>query len=158
MLYSLFHVDKTLMAVPITTILEIVRPSMFYSISGSPEVIDGLINFRGKVVTVINTGLAFGGNKVETTEESRVYIFKKNSELKVADGTGLDSELSPDNIGLHVDNIENVINIEIDELQAVPANMAHPFYKFVVRKGDDFIIILRPAEILNLNKDRDLLS
>jgi len=78
--------------------------------------------------------------------------------LKVADGTGLDSELSPDNIGLHVDNIENVINIEIDELQAVPANMAHPFYKFVVRKGDDFIIILRPAEILNLNKDRDLLS
>ena len=40
MLYSLFHVDKTLMAVPITTILEIVRPSMFYSISGSPEVIE----------------------------------------------------------------------------------------------------------------------
>ena len=140
------------MAVPITIILEIVRPSKFYSISGAPEVIDGLINFRGKVVTVINTGLAFGGNKVLTTEESRVYIFKNNSELTVTDGMELDNEMSPDNIGLHVDYIENVINIEIDELQAVPVNMAHPFYKFVVRKGDDFIIILRPAEIINLNQ------
>ncbi len=158
MLYSLFYVDKTIMAVPITTILEIVRPTKFYAISGSPEVIDGLINFRGKVVTVINAGLGFGVNKVYPTDESRVYIFKKNSELKLVDGEELDSDICPDNIGLHVNNIENVINIEIDELQPVPANMVHPFYKFVVRKGDDFIIILRPTEILNLNKDRDLLS
>jgi hypothetical protein len=36
--------------------------------------------------------------------------------------------------------------------------MIHPFYKFVVRRDDSFIIILEPAKILNLNENEDLLS
>ena len=36
--------------------------------------------------------------------------------------------------------------VENEELQAVPANMVHPFYKQVVRRGDSFIIILEPSK------------
>ena len=153
MLYSTFQLGDTLIGVPIHTVLEIVRSTTFHHIRGAPEVIDGLINLRGKVVTVINTGLAFGTHKVLPTDESRIYIFKNVSELKESGDRETDMEFPPDNIGLHVDRISNVIDVEKDELQAVPQNMMHPFYHHVVRKGDAFIIVLKPSRILTLDKN-----
>ena len=118
----------------------------------------GLINLRGKVVTIVNLGLAFEESKIEPSDESRIFIFKNNSELKeVADSDAV-METAPDNIGIHVDRISDVIRVENEELQAVPANMVHPFYKHVVRRGDSFIIILEPSKILNLHETPDLLS
>ena len=96
--------------------------------------------------------------KIEPSDESRIFIFKNNSELKeVADSDAV-METAPDNIGIHVDRISDVIRVENEELQAVPANMVHPFYKYVVRRGDSFIIILEPSKILNLHETPDLLS
>ena len=60
--------------------------------------------------------------------------------------------MSPDNIGLHVEKIEGVINFEKEELQPVPANMSHPFYQHVVRRVDSFIIILKPSKAIILNQ------
>ena len=68
MLYSIFNLGPNLIGVPIYSILEIVRSSKFYPIKGAPPVIDGLINLRGKVVTVINTGIAFDTAKVPLSE------------------------------------------------------------------------------------------
>ena len=82
MLYSTFYLDDKLMGLPIPSILEIGRSFKIHPVRGAPRVIDGLINLRGKVVTIINSGLAFDVNKVESTEESRIYILKNNSELK----------------------------------------------------------------------------
>ena len=67
-------------------------------------------------------------------------------------------ETAPDNIGIHVDRISDVIRVENEELQAVPPNMAHPFYKHAVRREDSFTIILEPSKILNLHENQDLLS
>ena len=82
MLYSTFYLDDKLMGLPIPSILEIGRSFKIHPVKGAPNVIDGLINLRGKVVTIINLGLAFDVEKVEPTEESRIYILKNNSELK----------------------------------------------------------------------------
>ena len=87
-----------------------------------------------------------------------VKAYKNNSELKEVADSDLVMETAPDNIGIHVDRISDVIRVEHEELQAVPANMVHPFYKHVVRRGDGFIIILEPAKILNLHETPDLLS
>jgi len=158
MLYSTFHLGDTIMAVPIPCILEIGRSFTFHPVQGAPKVIDGLINLRGKVVTVINTGLAFGGERVQVADESRIFIFKNNSELSEVADSESELETSPDNIGIHVDRIADVIRVENEELQAVPANMIHPFYKNVVRREDSFTIIIEPSKILNLNESKDLLS
>ena len=152
MLYSIFHLGPNLIGVPIYSILEIVRSSKFYPIKGAPSVIDGLINLRGKVVTVINTGIAFDTTQVPISEESCIYIFKNNAELKELADLEIDENMSPDNIGLHVEKIEGVINVEKEELQPVSANMAHPFYQHVVRRVDDFIIILKPSKAIILNQ------
>lgn len=150
MLYSTFELGNIRMAVPIQTVLEIVRATHFHPVRGAPEVIDGLINLRGKVVAVINTGLAMGMTRVAVTEESRIYIFKNSKELQEVSEDPVDPDTSPDNLGLHVDAIGAVIDVDKDELQAVPANMAHPFYQHVVRRNDDFIIILKPAKAVSL--------
>lgn len=159
MLYSTFYLDKTLMALPIPSILEIGRSFKVHQVRGAPDVVDGLINLRGKVVTILNTGLAFGGDKVEDTDESRIFILKNNSELEeVADSDDLDLETSPDNIGIHVDRIADVINVEQEQLRPVPTNMQHPFYRSVVRLKDEFIIILEPRKLLSINEYPELLS
>ena len=62
-------------------------------------------------------------------------------------------KLSEDNIGLHVERIAGVISVEEKELQPIPKNMVHPYYESVVRKDDDFIIILKLSKILNLEQD-----
>lgn len=48
MLYSTFYLGENQMAVPIPCILEIGRSFNFHPVRGAPEVIDGLINLRGK--------------------------------------------------------------------------------------------------------------
>lgn len=151
MLYSTFWLGTIRMAVPIHTVLEIVRATHFHPVRGAPEVIDGLINLRGKVVAVINTGLAMGAARVAVGDESRIYIFKNSKELQEVSDEPIDAETSPDNLGLHVDAIGPVIDVDKDELQPVPANMAHPFYQHVVRRDDDFIIILKPAKAVSLS-------
>ena len=79
MLYSTFYLGDTQMAVPIPCILEIGRSFKFHPVRGAPEVIDGIINLRGKVVTIVNLGLAFEEIKIEPSDESRILIFKNNS-------------------------------------------------------------------------------
>ena len=158
MLYSTFYLGETQMAVPIPCILEIGRSFKFHPVRGAPEVIDGLINLRGKVVTIINLGLAFEEKEVIAGDESRIFIFKNNSELSEVADSDVEIETAPDNIGIHVDRISDVIRVENEELQAVPPNMAHPFYKHVVRREDSFTIILEPSKILNLHENQDLLS
>ena len=158
MLYSTFYLGETQMAVPIPCILEIGRSFKFHPVRGAPEVIDGLINLRGKVVTIINLGLAFEEKEVIAGDESRIFIFKNNSELSEVADSDVEVETAPDNIGIHVDRISDVIRVENEELQAVPPNMAHPFYKHVVRREDSFTIILEPSKILNLHENQDLLS
>ena len=91
-------------------------------------------------------------------DESRIFIFKNNSELSEVADSDVEIETAPDNIGIHVDRISDVIRVENEELQAVPSNMAHPFYKHVVRREDSFTIILEPSKILNLHENQDLLS
>ena len=158
MLYSTFYIRDTHMALTIPSILEIGRAVKFHRVRGAPEVIDGLINLRGKVVTIINLGLAFEESKVVAGDESRIFIFKNNSELCEVADSDAEIETAPDNIGIHVDRISDVIRVEKEELQVVPSNMAHPFYKHVVRRGDSFTIILEPSKILNLHENQDLLS
>lgn len=158
MLYSTFYLGETQMAVPIPSILEIGRSFKFHPVRGAPDVIDGLINLRGKVVTIVNLGLAFEEKEVLAGDESRIFIFKNNSELSEVADSDVEIETAPDNIGIHVDRISDVIRVENEELQSVPPNMAHPFYKHVVRREDSFTIILEPSKILNLHENQDLLS
>ena len=154
MLYSTFYLDDKLMGLPIPSILEIGRSFKIHPVRGAPRVIDGLINLRGKVVTIINSGLAFDVNKVESTEESRIYILKNNSELKEVQDSDFFLQTSPDNIGIHVPRIADVINVEKEGLNPVPANINHPFYKYVTRHNGKFITILEPFNMINLNAQK----
>ena len=155
MLYSIFELDQTLVGVPISCILEIPKSTTFYNVKGAPTVIDGVINHKGKIVPVLNLGLAFKSAKVQEDEESRIYIFKNNEELsEVADSVHIEN-FPDDNIGLHVEKIHDVLEIEDSELSPVPSNMRHPFYQHVVRKNDEFIIVLKLSKLLVLNQTLD---
>ena len=106
------------------------------------------------MVTIINLGLAFEEEKVLAGDESRIFIFKNNSELSEVADSDVEIETAPDNIGIHVDRISDVIRVENEELQAVPSNMAHPFYKHVVRREDSFTISWSLPRFLTYTKIR----
>ena len=158
MLYSTFYLNENLMALSIPSILEIGRSFKVHPVRGASEVIDGLINLRGKVITIINTGLAFGGEKVKQSEDSRIFILKSNQELTEVSDENYNFRTSVDNIGIHVNKISEVIEVQNSELLPVPANAYHPYYKNVIRYDDHFISILEPERLLNLNENKELSS
>ena len=158
MLYSTFYLNENLMALSIPSILEIGRSFKVHPVRGASEVIDGLINLRGKVITIINTGLAFGGEKVKQSEDSRIFILKSNQELTEVSDENYNFRTSVDNFGIHVNKISEVIEVQISELLPVPAHAYHPYYKNVIRYNEHFISILEPERLLNLNENKELSS
>jgi purine-binding chemotaxis protein CheW len=139
-------------------ILEIGRTFKIYPVHGAPPVIKGLINLRGKVITILDVRLALGLSPTEETEEGRMYILKNSNEINEVAPAGQAFETSSDNIGLHVIKMGDVITIENDELLPVPANLSHPYYKKVVRKEDGFIILLDLEKLLNLSESHEALT
>jgi purine-binding chemotaxis protein CheW len=159
LLYSTFYLDEnSLLALPILSILEIGRSFKVHPVHGAPEVIEGLINLRGKVVTVLNVRSALGLPKAEESNESRMYILKNNQEIKDVAPADVHIKTSTDNIGLHVTEMSDVIDIDPEEMLPVPANLHHPYYKKIIRKNDLFILILDLEKIVNLSDSSDIPS
>lgn len=150
MLFSTFYIEDTHFGLPIPSILEIGRTFKVHNVQGVTSVIDGLINLRGKVVTIINLGEALNIKKVVSSDDARMYILKNNHEISETDTSGINMKTAKDNVGLHIDRMGDVIKVDMEEMMPVPANINHPYYKNIIKRDDDFIIVLDLEKLLNL--------
>ena len=127
MLYSTFFLDdNTHLSVPIFTILEIVRPQKIHPILGASEVVRGLYNLRGKVITVLDANLSFEKDPVEDMEEARIYIIKTSNEIEKVVEPEKRIQTSPDNMGILVPRMDMVMDVQDDEVMPVPGNLPIP--------------------------------
>ena len=156
MLYSTLFIGEDKFAIEIPEIIEITRSIRIHPIIGAPTVIDGLINLRGKIITIINSGIALGCNKVQTTEDSRIYILKTPSP-ETSHGNDIKYDSSgDDDLGIHVDSISEVMEIESRELHRVPANLHHPYFRYVIKDDTGFITVLHTEYLLGLSESKEL--
>ena len=104
------------------------------------EEVPGIVNLRGKIVTIVDLGLRLGFPKAVARSDSRIFIIEDGNEF----------------IGLLVDRVDEVVEVERGHWQAPPANVnwgQARFFQGVCRARGRVITLLDAGQILKLRNE-----
>jgi purine-binding chemotaxis protein CheW len=134
-LLATFFVRDALCALDATGVQEVIRLGPVTPVRYAPQEVLGIVNLRGKIVTIVDLGLRLGLSKAVAGSESRIFIVEDRGEF----------------IGLLVDRVDEVVEIEQSAWQPPPANVnwgQSQFFKGVCRDRGRVITLLDAGQIL----------
>jgi purine-binding chemotaxis protein CheW len=135
-LLATFFVRAALCALDAAGVQEVIRVESVTRVRHAPDEVAGVINLRGKIVTLLDLGMILGFGKSVVTRESRVFIIEDRNEF----------------LGVLVDRVGEVIEIEPGQGDSLPVNIPAAQARFFqgVRRADGHVIsLLNPREVLN---------
>jgi purine-binding chemotaxis protein CheW len=100
-----FQVGRETYGVPITSLHEIVRVPEITAVPDAPDYLEGVINLRGKIVSVMDLRKRFGEKEASLTKRNRILVVEHSGRLA----------------GLIVDSASEVLKIPADDVEAPPA-------------------------------------
>jgi purine-binding chemotaxis protein CheW len=100
-----FRVGNETYGVPITALHEIVRVPDITAVPDAPEYMEGVINLRGKIVSVIDLRKRFGIKEAAVSRRNRILVVEHNGRLN----------------GLIVDSASEVLKIAAADIEPPPA-------------------------------------
>jgi purine-binding chemotaxis protein CheW len=100
-----FQVGRETYGVPIAALHEIVRVTEITAVPDAPDYIEGVINLRGKIVSVIDLRKRFGEKQVAISKKTRILVAESSGRLT----------------GLIVDSASDVLKIPAEDVEAAPA-------------------------------------
>jgi len=136
LLLATFFVGNTLCALDASGVQEVLRVGSVTRVRHAPDQVAGVINLRGKIVTLLDLGMLLGFGKSVVTRESRIFIVEDRLEF----------------IGVLVDRVADVVEVEMGQQEALPINMPSAqarFFQGVCRAGGRVIALLNSREVLN---------
>lgn len=133
--FATFHVGGALCGINILNIQEINKHFDITRVPQSPDYVKGILNLRGRIVTIIDLGKKLGLGSINNEHDNRNIIVNSEDE----------------HIGLLVDAISDVVITKKDEIEPAPANMSGikgAFFKGVLKTEKQLIGILDIDEVL----------
>jgi len=100
-----FQVGRETYGVPITSLHEIVRVPEITVVPDAPVYLEGVINLRGKIVSVMDLRKRFGEKHVALNKQNRILVVEHSGKLA----------------GLIVDSASEVLKIPAAEVEAPPS-------------------------------------
>ena len=100
-----FQVGRETYGVPIKSLHEIVRVPEITVVPDAPDYLEGVINLRGKIVSVMDLRKRFGEKQVGLKRQNRILVVEHSGRLA----------------GLIVDSASEVLKIPADAVEAPPA-------------------------------------
>ena len=76
-----FQVGRETYAVPITSLHEIVRVPEITAVPDAPGYLEGVINLRGKIVSVMDLRKRFGEKQVSLGKQNRILVVEHRGKL-----------------------------------------------------------------------------
>ena len=131
-----FYIGEAAYGIDILKIQEINKLLELTPAPGAPPYVQGILNLRGQIVTVIDLGLKLGLSNTCLNEQGRNIIVRSRGEC----------------IGLLVEQISDVERVTLDEVDSPPANMngIHgELFHGVIKTADRLIGILDIEKILD---------
>ncbi len=120
----------------------------------APEFVRGLMNLRGQIVTIFDLGIRLGLKARTITAHSHSIVLKTEDELAAVrireDRDDLTSR--EDIVGLLVDSIGDVVQVDEAEIDPPPANIGDidgRFVSGVIKLKGVLLVTLNVGEILN---------
>lgn len=130
-----FYVGKALCGIDILSIQEINKHFEVTTVPQAPEYVVGVLNLRGRIVTILDLGKKLGLSEIEKTKNSRNIIVHSQDE----------------HIGLMVDAISDVVTVDTDRIEPAPSNIGGlkgKFFQGVMKTENALIGILDIQEVL----------
>lgn len=139
--YVSFRLNHTLMGIDILDIREIVPMTRMTKVQKSPDYIAGLINLRGRILTVLDVGVLLGWNPSMIHGNTHVMVFKHRDAGFLVDETG------------------DVVLPSAHDREPVPANLGsrmQQYVKTVVAMPGEVMVVLDAGRILSLPKKQQV--
>jgi purine-binding chemotaxis protein CheW len=102
-----FRVGRETYGIPIKSLHEIVRVPEITAVPDAPDYLEGVINLRGKIVSVVDLRKRFGQPSTTLDRRSRILVVEHHGRLA----------------GMIVDSASEVLKIPESEIEAAPAMM-----------------------------------
>ena len=140
-----FRVGRETYGVPITSLHEIVRVPEITAVPDAPDYMEGVINLRGKIVSVIDLRKRFGEPKTTLNRRNRILVVEHGGRLS----------------GLIVDSASEVIKIPVAEIEPSPATLQDGGLNCVTGLGKykgRLIVLLDMAKLLESSARKETAS
>jgi purine-binding chemotaxis protein CheW len=114
-----FRIGKETFGVPINLVHEIVRLPEITAVPDAPDYIEGVINLRGKIISIVDLRKRFGESQIEASRKNRILV----------------AEIDRKMVGLIVDAASEVIRLSETEIEAPPEVFQESEVKYVTGVG-----------------------
>ncbi|MBW1741253.1 MAG: purine-binding chemotaxis protein CheW [Deltaproteobacteria bacterium] len=133
-----FYVGKAFCGMDIQQVQEINKHTEITWVPQAPEYVLGVLNLRGRIVTIIDLGRKLGLSPTVLSDTSRNIIVNSQNE----------------HIGLLVDRIADVVPADWQQVEPPPANIGGvqgKFFEGVFKTEDNLIGILNVGVVLKVD-------
>lgn len=130
-----FRVGREMFGVPIELVHEIVRVPEITSVPDSPDYIEGVINLRGKIVSIIDLRKRFGEQEVTSNKKNRILVAEIDGKM----------------LGLVVDAASEVLKLPGSEVEPPPNVFEENELNYVTgvgKLGSKLVILIDLSKIL----------
>ncbi len=139
--YVVFRLGKEEYAFDITAVKEIRDLEQVAKVHRSPSYIEGVMNLRGKLVTVVDLRRRLSIESKSPDELSKIVVVE-----------------APDApVGFLVDEVTEVIRVGKGDIESAPTYVASgleaEYVKGIAKMGDRLITVIDPVKILELSMD-----
>jgi purine-binding chemotaxis protein CheW len=132
-----FEVGRETYGVPITSLHEIVRVPEITAVPDAPDYMEGVINLRGKIVSVIDLRKRLGEKNVSSGKRNRILVVEHKGRLS----------------GLIVDSATEVLKIPATDVEPSPTTLQEGRTNCVTGLGKykgRLIVLLDMTRVLDL--------
>jgi purine-binding chemotaxis protein CheW len=133
-----FRVSVEIYGINIMDIKEIIKPREVTEVPRAPVFVSGILSLRGTIIPIIDMRVRLGLARAEPTGRERVVVIKNKNSFS----------------GLLVDEVIQVVQVQLDAVEAAPAvldGIDRDFISGLGRSGGRLIIILNLENIADIN-------
>ena len=137
-----FYIGDALFGMDILKVQEINKLMEMTKIPQASEYVKGILNLRGKIITIIDLGVKLGLASSDISDHSRNIIVNSEGEY----------------VGLLVDRIGDVVLTNFDKVEPPPANIRGiqgKFFEGVYKTDNNLIGILNMREALKEDQQQN---
>lgn len=138
-----FRVGRETFGVPIGLVHEIVRVPEITAVPDSPGYVEGVINLRGKIVSVVDLRKRFGEREISSHKKNRILVTEVEGKM----------------VGLIVDAASEVLKIPDSEIELPPSVFEEGELNYVTGVGKlqgRLVILIDLSKILQKGELRRL--
>jgi len=115
-----FRIGRETFAVPIELVHEIVRVPEITAVPDAPAYIEGVINLRGKIISIVDLRKRFGESEIKSSKKNRILVAEIGNHKRV---------------GLIVDSASEVLKIPPADVEPPPNVFAEGELNYVTGVG-----------------------